>query len=140
MKYNGYTARVEYDDADRIFVGHLAGIEDIVGFHGATVDELEASFHESVDNYLAISEETGRPAQKPYSGNMLIRMGSGLHKAVAITAEVHGESINQWTTKVLRAAVEATSSVTNPGPDRIQEVGNTYFSGRTKPEGEHSPD
>ena len=55
MKYRGYTARIEYDEDDRIFVGHLAGIQDIVGFHGTTVDQLEAAFHESVDNYIAIS-------------------------------------------------------------------------------------
>jgi predicted HicB family RNase H-like nuclease len=63
MKYKNYIARIEYDDADRIFVGHLAGIKDIVGFHGSTVDELESAFHEAVENYLAICEETGRLAQ-----------------------------------------------------------------------------
>ena len=51
MQYRGYTARIEFDEDDRIFVGHLAGIKDIVGFHGITVDELERAFHESVDAY-----------------------------------------------------------------------------------------
>lgn len=68
MKYKGYSARIEYDDADRIFVAHLAGIKDIVGFHGTTLDKVETAFHEAVDNYLAICEETGRPAQYPCSG------------------------------------------------------------------------
>ena len=67
MKYRGYIARIEFDEVDRIFVGHLAGIKDIVGFHGTTVDELENAFRESVDHYIAISEQQGRPAQKPYS-------------------------------------------------------------------------
>ena len=52
MKYRDYSARIEFDDEDRIFVGHLAGIQDIVGFHGSTVDELESAFHEAVDNYV----------------------------------------------------------------------------------------
>ena len=56
MKYRGYTARIEFDEVDRIFVGHLAGIKDIVGFHGTTADELENAFRESVDHYIAISE------------------------------------------------------------------------------------
>ena len=51
MTYKGYTARIEYDDADQIFVGRLAGIRDIVGFHASTVDALQATFHESVDEY-----------------------------------------------------------------------------------------
>ena len=62
MKYRGYTARIEFDEIDRIFVGHLAGIKDIVGFHGSTVGELESAFRESVDHHL---EELARRAQTP---------------------------------------------------------------------------
>ena len=104
MKYKRYVACIEYDDKDRIFVGHLAGIKDIVGFHGTTVDELEEAFHESVDNYLAICEETGRPAQKPYSGKLMLRVSPDAHAAVATTAAAHGKSINQWATEVLTRA------------------------------------
>lgn len=104
MKYKDYVARIEYDEEDRIFVGHLAGIKDIVGFHGATVDELEHAFHESVDNYLAISEETGRPAQKPYSGNLMLRVSPEIHAAVATASQVQGKSINQWVAEVLEKA------------------------------------
>ena len=106
MKYKGYIARIEYDEEDRIFVGHLAGIKDIVGFHGITVNELEGAFHESVDNYIAISEETGRPAQKPYSGKLMLRVSPDVHAAVATAAEVHGKSINQWVSDVLDEAAD----------------------------------
>lgn len=104
MKYNGYIARIEYDEVDRIFVGHLAGIKDIVGFHGSTVDELEQAFHETVDNYLAICNQTGRPAQKPYSGKLMLRVSPEAHAAVATTAAAHGKSINQWAAEVLTKA------------------------------------
>lgn len=57
IKYRGYLTRVEFDDADRIFVGHLAGIKDMVGFHGTTVGELQQTFRESVDAYIAVSEQ-----------------------------------------------------------------------------------
>ncbi|PID33612.1 MAG: toxin-antitoxin system HicB family antitoxin [Thiotrichales bacterium] len=104
MKYKGYVARIEYDNEDRIFVGHLSGIKDIVGFHGATVDELENAFHESVNNYIAISEKTGRLAQKPYSGKILLRVPPEIHAAVATVAQAKGKSINQWATETLRKA------------------------------------
>ena len=68
MKYNGYVARIEFDEEDRIIIGRLAGIDDIVSFHGTTVDELETAFHESVDHYLEVSKRTGRPAQKTHCG------------------------------------------------------------------------
>ena len=104
MKYQGYVARIEYDEDDRIFVGHLAGIKDIVGFHGTTVDELETAFQETVDNYLAISAATGRTAQKPYSGKLMLRVSPDAHAAVATTAAAHGKSINQWASEVLSKA------------------------------------
>jgi len=104
MKYKKYIARIEYDEEDRIFVGHLVGINDIVGFHGSTVDELESVFHESVDDYIAMSEEMGRPAQKPYSGNLMLRVTPDIHAAVATAAEVEGKSINQWATQRLGEA------------------------------------
>ena len=104
MKYKGYIARIEYDDEDHIFVGHLAGIKDIVGFHGTTVDDLESAFQESVDNYIAISIETGRPAQKPYSGRLVVRISPDTHVAVAMAAQIHGKNINQWASDVLGSA------------------------------------
>ncbi len=104
MKYKGYVAHIEYDEEDRIFVGHLAGITDIVGFHGTTVNELEEAFHESVDNYIAISEETGRPAQKPYPGKLILEISPDIHAAVAAVAQNHGKSINQWASEVLGKA------------------------------------
>jgi predicted HicB family RNase H-like nuclease len=68
LRYNGYDARVEFDAEDRIFVGHLAGMQDIVGFHGATVDVLEAAFHEAVDDYLAACERLEQPPLPPNDG------------------------------------------------------------------------
>jgi len=35
MTYKGYTARIEFDAQDRIFFGRLAGIRDIITFHGS---------------------------------------------------------------------------------------------------------
>jgi len=44
MTHKGYAARVEFDAEDRIFVGRVIGIRDVVSFHGETVSELETRF------------------------------------------------------------------------------------------------
>ena len=62
--YKGHGARVAFDEVDWLFVGHLAGIRDVVGFHGTSVDELEAAFHEAVDDYLAHCEAQGISPKK----------------------------------------------------------------------------
>jgi len=107
MNYQGYVARVEYDAEDRIFVGRLAGIKDIVVFHGSTVDELETAFHESVDHYLEVSARTGKPSQKPYSGNLQLRMPPDIHAAAAARAEASGKCLNKWATEIIGREVAA---------------------------------
>jgi predicted HicB family RNase H-like nuclease len=104
MTYKGYAARVEYDAEDRIFVGHLAGIRDIVGFHGSSVDELEAAFHESVDDYLAACEKLGQKPDKPVSGKMMVRVSPEIHGAAIRAAELSGMSLNQWAAKAIAAS------------------------------------
>ena len=100
MSYKGYPARVEYSEEDGCFIGHIVGINDIVGFHGDSVTELRQAFEEAVDDYLETCERLGRAPQKPYSGNLMLRIPPDVHAAVAAAAEVSGKSINQWATKM----------------------------------------
>ncbi|MGR6036100.1 MAG: type II toxin-antitoxin system HicB family antitoxin [Candidatus Nitrosoglobus sp.] len=107
MVYKGYAASIEYDAGDRIFVGRLAGITDIVGFHGSTVDKLEESFRKTVDGYIKLSEKAGVKPQKPYSGKLILRMPPEVHARCAMMAQAHGKSLNQWITGVLEQEVSA---------------------------------
>lgn len=74
MMYKSYAAFVEFDAEDRLFIGHIAGIRDVVGFHGATVDELQSAFHEAVDDYLTAREKLGQKPNKPYAGKLMLRV------------------------------------------------------------------
>jgi predicted HicB family RNase H-like nuclease len=104
MTYRGYSARVEFDAEDRIFVGHLAGVRDIVGFHGASVAELEAAFHEAVDDYLAACKKLGQEPNKPFTGRVMLRLPPEVHARASARATVEGVSFNQWVAKVLERA------------------------------------
>ena len=104
LKYKGYVSTIEFDAADRIFVGRISGINDIIGFHGESVAELEAAFHQSIDDYLVACEKLGQKPNKPYSGRLMLRIPTELHAAVAVAAATGGKSINQWATAVLDEA------------------------------------
>jgi predicted HicB family RNase H-like nuclease len=104
MLYKGYAARIEFDAEDYILVGCLKGIADIVTFHGASVDELEAEFKTAVDHYLAVSEQTGIPPQKPYSGDLTLHVPPEVHIHAVMMAEAQGKSLNQWASEVLANA------------------------------------
>lgn len=104
MTFKGYAARIEYSDDDACFIGHIAGIKDVIGFHAETVKELRAAFEEAVDDYLATCEKLGRAPQKPYSGKLMLRVPPEVHARAAMMAQAHGLSINQWASDVLAHA------------------------------------
>ena len=104
MTHKGYAARIEYSDEDECFVGHIAGILDVVGFHGDNVEELRLAFQEAVDDYLETCEKAGKKPQKSYSGNLMLRVPPEVHAAIATAAEVSGKSINQWAAEALNEA------------------------------------
>ncbi|MEE4237252.1 MAG: type II toxin-antitoxin system HicB family antitoxin [Anderseniella sp.] len=104
MSYNGYTARIEYDDEDGIFFGRIAGISDGVGFHADTVEDLRAAFHEAVDDYIETCAKVGKDPQKAYSGKMMFRVDPEVHRKAALAAELAGKSLNQWAEEALEKA------------------------------------
>ena len=104
MSYKGYSARVEYDDEDGIFVGRIAGIRDGVGFHADSVAELREAFHEAVEDYIETCASIGKEPQKAFSGQMMFRVNPELHRKAAIAAELAGKSLNQWAEEILSRA------------------------------------
>ena len=105
MSHRGYTARVELDDRDNIFVGRILGIRSIISFHGETVAGLRAEFSQAVDEYLAECEERGIEPEKPASGKLLLRVPPEIHGKALVVAQAAGKSLNQWATEVLRSAL-----------------------------------
>lgn len=102
MTYNGYLARVDYDAEDHLFTGRIAGINDVVGFHGESVRELEAAFHEAVDDYVATCAKAGKVAEKPYSGRVMFRIDPQTHARAALAAQARGVSLNQWAESTIK--------------------------------------
>ena len=55
--YRGYTATVEYDEDEKLWWGQLDGIKNTVCFHAFKEEEVEAAFHNAVDDYIAFMEK-----------------------------------------------------------------------------------
>ncbi|PWW01570.1 putative HicB family RNase H-like nuclease [Hoeflea marina] len=106
MSYKGYFARVDFDAEDEIFVGRIAGISDVVGFHAENVAELKSAFYEAVDDYVEACGKVGKEPQKPYSGKVMFRVKPETHRRAAIAAEMAGKSLNQWAEDLLDEATE----------------------------------
>ena len=105
MSHKGYTARVEFDERDNVFVGRVLGIRTMISFHGETVAELRHEFEAAVDDYVADCKQQGLKPEKPASGKLLLRVPPEVHGAALVAAQAAGKSLNQWATELLQEAV-----------------------------------
>jgi len=107
MTHKGYTARIEFDERDNVFVGRILGIRSIIGFHGETVAELREQFELAIGDYLADCKAQGIAPEKPASGKLLLRVAPELHGKALVVSQAAGKSLNQWAAEVLEQAVRS---------------------------------
>ena len=110
MSYRGYTASMVFDAEDKIIVGRVLDIDDIISFHGESVAEFERSFHEAVDEYVAAAEALGSAPERPASGKLMLRIAPQVHAAALKAAARSGTSLNKWAEGVLVRAARRPSA------------------------------
>ena len=59
MTYKSYTASVEFDERDSIFVGRVLGLRSIISFHGTSVAGLRREFKTAIDEFQRDCVERG---------------------------------------------------------------------------------
>lgn len=101
MEYQGYLGSVNYNDEDELFYGKVEYIRSLVSYEGHDVSSLRASFHEAVDDYLALCEKKGIEPEKPFKGSFNIRPGTDLHRRAALKAQQRGINLNKLVTEAL---------------------------------------
>ena len=106
MKYKGYQGIVTFDEDAKIFHGEVVGLKDIITFQGKTVDELEQAFKDSVDDYLEFCEKKGRSPEKPFSGNLMLRLPPKIHQDATIEAKYRGISLNAFLAEIISKEVQ----------------------------------
>jgi predicted HicB family RNase H-like nuclease len=89
MEYQGYTARIHYSKEDECYVGEITGINDIVVFDGATLEEIRKTFENDVESYQACCAEVGREPNKPVP-EVMVPVSSALYAKIAQKAEYDG--------------------------------------------------
>ncbi|WP_338415809.1 type II toxin-antitoxin system HicB family antitoxin [uncultured Sphaerotilus sp.] len=104
LSYRGYTTSMTFDPDDKIIVGRVLDIDDILSFHGESVGEFESNFHMVVDDYIAACAQLDSPPEKPASGKIMLRVAPTVHAAALKAAARSGISLNKWAEQALSAA------------------------------------
>ena len=110
MEYKGYKASMTFDADDKIIVGRVLDIEDVIAFHGSSVAEFESSFHSVVDAYLTACAALNSEPEKPASGKLMLRVAPQIHAAALKAAARSGQSLNKWAESALGSAAKRVSA------------------------------
>jgi len=105
FEHKGYVGVARYEPELEAFAGEVVDIRDVVTFEGVSVEELRGAFEEAVDEYLRFCEELGQKPGKPYSGNMLVRGNSEIHRELSVIAATEGVSVNALILSILEKEV-----------------------------------
>ncbi len=111
IEYKGYTGVFEFDTELELFSGFVVDLRDQIYFEGESVEQLKASMHRAIDHYLEVCAARGEEPEKPFSGKLNVRLGTDLHRAVAVAAAARGESINSWLIHVVSSAADQDPKV-----------------------------
>ncbi len=106
LKYKGYTGVVQFDDQAMIFHGEVIGLRDVITFRGTTPEEIKKEFESSIDGYINWCRELGQQPEKPFSGNIHLRLKPDLHAKLANGAKLHGMSLNNFINKTLQRSID----------------------------------
>jgi predicted HicB family RNase H-like nuclease len=110
MTYKGYTANMMFDAEDKIIVGRVLDIDDIITFHAESIAEFEQNFQASVDDYLLACQQLGQIAEKPVSGRLMLRIAPAIHAAAIKAAASSGQSMNKWVEQLLSRALNISNA------------------------------
>lgn len=124
LKYKNYLGSVEYNLTEKYLYGKILFIDDLIMYEGNTIEELESSFKEMVDEYLETCKELGKVPQKAYSGSFNVRTGATIHQALAEIAELENISLNKLIINIFNDFVEEN----NKGVNRQRRKLRTKFS------------
>lgn len=118
MSYRGYVASMTFDAEDKVIVGRVLDVEDVITFHRESVADFEANFHMVVDDYIAACESLGGVPEKPASGKLMLRVAPGVHAAALKAAARRGISLNKWAEEVLSVASRRSATARTPRAKR----------------------
>jgi predicted HicB family RNase H-like nuclease len=106
LKYQDYTASIQYSTEDEVFFGKVIGITDLITFEGTSVLELKAAFKEAIEDYLQTCKSLGKSPDKTYKGVFNVRVPANLHKRAATFATLHDITLNDFVKTAIIYAVK----------------------------------
>jgi predicted HicB family RNase H-like nuclease len=105
MTFEGFHAKIEYDEELDLFRGEILGLNGGADFYGKNPKALRSEFKKSLQVFLDVCQEKGIEPKRNFSGKFNLRISSELHEQLAIAAQAQGKSINLLAQEALQLRV-----------------------------------
>lgn len=107
ISHKGYHAtRIEQDE-DGVYWGLVADLSaDVIQFEGKTLEEAHQSFRDSVDDYLESCAKLGHEADKPFNGELTLKLDTHLHRELVRHARRESINFDDFVTEALQQACQ----------------------------------
>ncbi|MCL2246010.1 MAG: type II toxin-antitoxin system HicB family antitoxin [Lentimicrobiaceae bacterium] len=106
LTYNGFIGSVHFSAEDNVFFGKIEEINDLITFEGSTVQELKDAFYFMVDEHIKDCKSDNIPVKKSYKGTFNVRITPELHRKAAVSAKMHGTTLNNFVKKAIENSIE----------------------------------
>lgn len=97
--YKGFIGQIDYDSEANLLVGEIVNSVDLLEFSGHDVNEIKASFHRCVDEYLILQKEDAGINATPFVGNFSVCLSTDKQSKVIQAAKKQGETVSHWLNK-----------------------------------------
>ncbi len=111
LKHKEYLGTVAYSTEDEVFYGKLFGINDLITFEGASVNEIKVAFEEAVEDYLTTCSAMNKKPEKTFKGSFNVRLPAELHKDAAFVAVQNNVTLNDFVKSAIEFAIKHKGEV-----------------------------
>jgi predicted HicB family RNase H-like nuclease len=108
IKASDYIKVVEWSEQDRCFIGSAP---PLIGAccHGKKEEDVYRQLCQIVGEWVELYNKEGKALPEPsagkeYSGKFILRIGSELHRLLAVRAMQEGDSLNNYCAKLLKSS------------------------------------
>lgn len=106
FSYRGYEGSAEFSKEDGCFFGKILAIPDLVLYESESLETLEKSFQDAVNDYVDNATLESRVAHAPCSGTFNVRVGAELHAELIRISHSRNRSLNSLVKEACLELVE----------------------------------
>lgn len=106
LKHKGYVAKIDVDFEAGLLHGEVVNTKAVLTFSAEKVSELMQAFKDTISDYEDWCAERGVPPERPYSGNLSLRLPPELHRDLSGRAASAGKSLNQYIVSIVQGSFD----------------------------------